>query len=165
MMPNSRSQPPRTGTGGDHLARRSAVLKRLQASGLTPGILIVEDRPSEAALIASPLRRLLGPSARIEVVSRLDEMTAALARQRFDLVFLDDRLADGLTAEATLPVITARKTQELIIVVSKFFNHARQMALGRLGAHATIPKDDLDSLVLAECILKLLEHHPAKAPQ
>lgn len=163
-MPNSRSRPARSGTGGDHLARRSAVLKRLQASGLAPSILIVEDRPTEATFIASPLRRLLGPTAKIEVAADIDQLTTALARDRYDLVFLDDRLADGQTAEATLPLIAARGARALIVVVSKFFTRTREVELGRLGADATIPKDDLDSVVLAEFILRLPEPKTAKKP-
>jgi CheY-like chemotaxis protein len=156
-MSEPRSNTPKREAGAEHLARRSAVLKRIHDRGLQPSLLVVENKSTDAQFIETPLRRLFGQDAVITVVPSVTAMIAALEAQRYSVIVLDDNMEAGKTAETTLPLIQASAASSLVILVSAMLTRGRIAELHRLGAHAVLAKDDIDSVALGSAILRLLE--------
>jgi DNA-binding response OmpR family regulator len=143
-------------TGGAHLERRSGLLKRIHALQLQIKLLIVEDKAQDAHFITKPLGRLFGTLAEIVVATTVDDLKAALARQSFSLIILDDRLDAGATADQTLPLIRNAGHTRPVLIVSAILTQARRAELKRLGAEIVLTKDELDSVELGDRILKAL---------
>lgn len=160
-MTSSPSRDENSVTGGAHLARRSALLKRIQALGIRIDLLIVEDKAQDAHFIAKPLERLFGDVARLTIATTVDGMKATLKKIRFAAIVLDDRLDKGATADATLPLIRELGHSGPVIVVSAVLTQARRAQLKRLGAEGMLTKDDVDSVALGEILLTALGHHKA----
>jgi CheY-like chemotaxis protein len=155
-MTSSRSRDAQTVTGGAHLARRSTLLKRIQALHTRVDLLIVEDKVQDAHFIAKPLERLFGEHARLTIAATVEEMKSALKKGKFSAIVLDDRLDKGATADATLPLIRATGHRGPVIVVSAILTQSRRAELKRLGAEGILTKDEVDSVALGENLLAAL---------
>lgn len=145
-----------TATGGGHLERRSALLKRVQALPRKPRILVVEDREQDVRFIETSLRRWFGPDLAVSVARTLKAM-ADTSRQSFDVVLLDDRLDGSHRSEASVPILRASGHAGPIIVISALLTNARQAELRRLGVTEMILKDDADGARLAELVIDALD--------
>jgi DNA-binding NtrC family response regulator len=146
-------------TGGAlHLARQSALRKKIQEDSINPSMLIVEDESMDAHFIETPLRRLFGDKAKIKLATTVTELAEALKTGTFDVVLLDDRLDLGATVETTLPMIRATSATLPVIVVSHLITRGRKIELQRLGVPVILMKDEIDSYVIGEAVLKALGH-------
>lgn len=155
---NSRPRGENNVAGGAHLERRSALLKKIHALGLKIKLLIVEDKQQDANFITKPLARLFGSLADIVVAASVVSLKAALEREAFSLIILDDRMDAGATANQTLPMIRDAGHKGPILVVSAILTQARRAELKRLGAEIVLTKDELDSVELGDRILTALGH-------
>ena len=155
-MTSSRSRDAQTVTGGAHLARRSALLKRIQALRGRIDLLIVEDKAQDAHFIAKPLERLFGEHASLSIAATVDELKTSLKKAKFSAIVLDDRLDKGATADATLPLIRAAGHTGPVIIVSAVLTRARRAELKRLGVEGILTKDEVDSVALGEGLLAAL---------
>ncbi len=153
---NSRPRGETSVTGGAHLERRSALLKKIHALNLKIKLLIVEDKAQDANFITKPLGRLFGDLADIVLAISVEDLKAALEREAFSLIILDDRLDAGTTANQTLPLIRDAGHTGPVLVVSAILTQARRAELKRLGAEIVLTKDELDSVELGDRILKAL---------
>jgi DNA-binding response OmpR family regulator len=153
---NSGTRSESTVTGGAHLARRSALLKRIQAMSLRLDLLIVEDKTQDANFITKPLGQLFGNQAGITIARTVAELKSALATATFSAIILDDNLDAGATAEVTLPLIKDAGHAGPVLLVSGLLTHSRRAELKRLGAVIVLTKDELDSVELGDRILKAL---------
>jgi DNA-binding response OmpR family regulator len=155
---NSRTRGESNVTGGAHLARRSALLKRIHGLGLHIDLLIVEDRSQDAHFITKPLGRLFGEHAKLSIAPTVDDLKIALGRGTYTAIILDDRMDAGATADLTFPLIRAAGHEGPILVVSGILTNARRAELKRLGAEIVLTKDELDSVELGDRILRALGH-------
>jgi DNA-binding response OmpR family regulator len=155
---NSRSHGDSSVSGGAHLERRSALVKRIQALDVFIRLLIVEDKAQDAHFITKPLGQLFGGRAELQLASSVDALREALSSSTFALIILDDRLDAGTTANQTLPMIRAAGHNGPVLLVSGILTQARRAELKRLGAEITLTKDELDSVELGERILNALGH-------
>ena len=145
-----------TVTGGAHLERRSALLKRITALDLTLDILIVEDKAQDAHFITKPLGRLFGARAKMTIAATVAEMAALLKAHRFAVIILDDRMDIKATADDTVPVIRKSGHAGPILLVSGQLTNPRRATLKRLGLEIIMTKDEIDSVELGDQILKAL---------
>ena len=155
-MTSSRSRDDQPVTGGAHLARRSALVKRIHALPSHIDLLIVEDKAQDAHFISKPLESLFGKQARLSIAVSVAELKAVLAKSKFSAIILDDRLDKGATADATVPLIRAAGHAGPIIVVSALLTRARTAELKRLGVEGMLTKDEVGSVALGERLLAAL---------
>ncbi len=158
---NSQGRGESTVTGGAHLARRSALLKRIHALSFHIDLLVVEDKAQDANFITKPLSSLFGQKATVTVAPTVDALKSALAANSYAVIVLDDNMDAGQNAETTLPLIKAGGHTGPILLVSGLFTQARRATLKRLGADAVLSKDELDSVELGERVLLSLGYSGA----
>jgi CheY-like chemotaxis protein len=142
----------------DYLALSSLLRKRVQADGVNPAVLLVEDSKSDAYFIELPLRRLLGDGATIEIVHSVKAIRASLESGHFDVIVLDDHMDGGARAEATLQLIRLSQATVPVIVVSHLLTRLRKSQLSQLGLAGVFEKEDLTSVVLGKAILAAIGH-------
>ena len=135
----------------------------MRLSELPPvtNILIVDDTVSDADILSSTLRLLFGHEISIRHVRVLRDIRKALLDQKPDVLFLDDRLGHGTSAEVSLNMIRLSGHTHRVIVMSGLLTRARQIELLKLGVADVVHKDDIDAVRLSEAILKVLEAPPA----
>ena len=138
---------------------------KLRLLGLAPvvSILIVEDVARDADVLSSSLRLLFGPDLAIVHVRMIRAISKAIAEARPDIIFLDDRLSDGGSAETSLELVRAAGYRRPVVVLSGLLTRSRLIELSRLGVADVVHKDDANAVRLAEAVLKVLESPEAKA--
>ncbi|MDP3220468.1 MAG: PAS domain S-box protein [Deltaproteobacteria bacterium] len=110
-------------------------------------VLIVEDDPSDAKLVAVELSRA-GRAVEVERVEDADAMRAALANARWDLV-ISDWSMPRFSALAALEVLKSTGLDLPFIVVSGTIGEERAVAALHGGAHDFVLKDRLARLLPA----------------
>ncbi|MEW6324610.1 MAG: response regulator [Nitrospirota bacterium] len=108
-------------------------------------VLIIEDSPDDVTLLIRELRRG-GYDVTWQVVSRREEMQAALARQPWDLVFSDHAMP-AFSAPGALRLLREGGHDIPLVIVSGITAEAAQAMLKELGAHDYVVKSDLSRLV------------------
>ena len=143
--------------GSDHLEHRSRLKMRLAVLPPITNILIVDDTVFDADVLASTLRLVFDPDMRIRHVRHLRDIRKAVMDEVPSLIFLDDRLGHGTSAEVSLNVIRTAKCLTRPIVLSGMLTRARRIELLRLGVADVVHKDDINVARLSEAVLKVLE--------
>ncbi len=147
--------------GRDHLEHRSRLKMRLSEMAPITGILIVDDTTFDAEVLGSVLRLVFDPDVRVRHIKFARDIRKAVIDEMPQLLFLDDRLGHGTSAEVSLNVIRTAGCKLPVIVMSGLLTRARQIELRRLGVADVIHKDDMNVARVTEAILKVLEVHPA----
>ena len=111
----------------------------------------------DADVLASTLRLLFGHQIRIRHVRYGRDIRKAIIDQMPDLLFLDDRLGHGFSAEVNLGMIRASGYHRLPIVMSGLLTRKRTIELLRLAVADVVHKDDIEAARLSEAILKVLK--------
>lgn len=138
--------------GSEHLARRSD-LARVRAGHAQPSdILIIDDEPQEAERLTAILRVLFGYQIAIRCVRSLADAISSIGAQHPDLAFLDDPLQPAQAAAETIPALREAGYTGPIIVMAASLTPARRARTLAAGAADVIPKDDADSVRVAEGI-------------
>lgn len=139
----------------DHLRARSQLTKSVRDLPPIKDILIIDDEPADARWLISALRLVCGQETTIRhagtLGSALDELKAAPPR----VVFLDDHLSPVDSAQSTLPFLRRAGYEGPVVMVSGALTRTRIAELVRLGAVATLHKDDVDSRLVAELLLSI----------
>ena len=143
-------------TGRDHLEQRSRLKLLLDQLPPIASILIVDDKVFDADVMATSLRQVFAYDVRITHALTLRAIKKWRADETPDLIFLDDRLADNVSAETSLKLIAASGYKIPIIIMSGLLTRVRHIELAKLGVADVIHKDDRNSVRLAEAILKVL---------
>ncbi|WP_162559971.1 PAS domain S-box protein [Methylotetracoccus oryzae] len=110
-------------------------------------VLIIEDSPSDAALVLRQLQRG-GFAVSHRRVENADELRSALAEGAWDIVLSDYQLP-GFTAGDALPIVQASPLDLPFIVVSGNIGEERAVELMRAGASDYLMKDHLARLAPA----------------
>jgi CheY-like chemotaxis protein len=147
-------------TGRDYLEKRSRLTKDLAARANFKQIQVVDDDQFDADVLASLLRKLLGPAVRIEQSKSINALPRQWAGGLPDLIFLDDRLGHIGTANTAVPLLRKLGFAGPIVVTSGLLSRQRRMEVMRLGVAATLHKDDLDTLSVIECLLAVIDSAP-----
>ena len=145
-------------TGAHHLARQSVLRKRIQDEQIKPVVLIVEDERLDAHFVETPLRRLFGISAKIDIATSVAGLVEKLKMAKYNVILLDDRIDQNTTADQSIPLIRQHQPKVPIVVFSRLLTRKRRAELQRLHCHSIHGKEDLDSAVLGEAILTALGH-------
>jgi DNA-binding NtrC family response regulator len=148
-------------SGRDHLEYRSRLKLRLSAMAPITSILIVDDTTFDAEVLGSVLRLVFDPDVKVRHIKFARDIRKALMDDMPQLLFLDDRLGHGTSAEVSLNVIRTAGCQLPIIIMSGLLTRARQIELRRLGVADVIHKDDMNVARVAEAILKVVDAPPA----
>ena len=144
-------------SGRDHLEYRSRLKMRLAKAAPVSNILIIDDTVFDADVLSSTLRLVFGQALRIRHVRHLRDIRKAILDEMPDLLFLDDRLGHGTSAEVSLNQIRTAGCSCRAIVLSGLLTRARHVELMRLGVADVVHKDDINAARLSEAILKVLE--------
>ncbi len=107
-------------------------------------VLLVEDCPQDAELIAWELRRA-GYDLTLTTVSRADDLTAALQRQRWDLILSDYKLP-GFSAVDALRIMHEHGADLPFIIVSGSVGEEQAVESMREGAHDYVMKGNMTRL-------------------
>ena len=107
-------------------------------------VLLVEDCPQDAELIAWELRRA-GYDLTLTTVSRAAELTAALQRQRWDLILSDYKLP-GFSAVDALRIMHEHGVDLPFIIVSGSVGEEQAVEAMREGAHDYVMKGNMTRL-------------------
>ena len=143
-------------TGRDHLEQRSRLKLLLERLPTIASILIIDDKVFDADVLATSLRQVFAYEVRITHVLTLHAIKKLPADAKPDLIFLDDRLADSVSAETSLKLIAASGYKIPIVVMSGLLTRARHIELVKLGVADVIHKDERNAVRLAEAIIKVL---------
>ena len=146
-----------TGSGGDFLERKSHVTKLRQSLPELRDVLIVDDDPSDANRLKATLRVLFGYQLEVRLAATLASAVDSVLKKQPDLVFLDDILKPSDNASDTIPFLRHAKYAGPIVVVSGQVTRARQSSLVASGATDVIHKDDVDSVRLAEAMVRVFK--------
>jgi CheY-like chemotaxis protein len=141
--------------GGDHLAKRSELVRVRSRLGAFRDILIVEDETLDADRLSATLRVLFGYETQIRCASNLGDAVNRVIEQKPCVVFLDDILKPSATALQAIPLLRDAGYDGPIVVVSGQVTHPRRSSLIAAGASDVIHKDDVDSVRVAEALARL----------
>lgn len=150
-------------SGGDFLAKKSDITKlRLQLPSLKD-VLVVDDETFDADRLQATLRVMFGYEIEVRRAATITTAVDCVLSRRPDLVFLDDCLKPSDTATDTIPFLKRAGFDGPIVVISGQVTRTRRQQLLAIGASEVIHKDDVDSVRLAEAMLRLYAVPPAPA--
>lgn len=145
------------GAGGDHLARRSELAASRHGMPALKDVLIVEDETFDAERLRATLRVLFGYTVEVRRATTLGSALDAVIERKPDMVFLDDYLKPNDSATESIPFLRRAGYEGPIIVVSGEVDKQRRSALLLAGAKDTIHKDHLDSVRVAEALVRVFK--------
>lgn len=145
-----------TGSGGDFLERKSRITKLRQSLPELRDVLVVDDDTGDARRLKATLRVLFGYQMEVRFASTVATALDCVIKKQPDLIFLDDILKPSDNASETIPLLRHAKYSGPIVVVSGQVTRARHQALRQAGATEVIHKDDVDSVRLAEAMIRVL---------
>jgi CheY-like chemotaxis protein len=141
--------------GGDHLAKKSELVRARARLGIFRDILIVDDESLDAERLSATLRVLFGYDTQIRWASSLGDAVDRVIEQTPCVLFLDDILKPSATALQAIPLLRNAGYAGAIIVVSGQVTHARRSSLMAAGASDVIHKDCVDSVRVAQALAGL----------
>ena len=123
-------------------------------------LLLIEDNPGDADLVALHLAEVPGHEFEIAQASSLQEAQALLSRQDFDAVVLDLSLPDSFGMETLRRVRAMRGDIDCIVLSGSYSDELYQQALHE-GACDFISKSEVSSKMLVHSLLYVLERQRA----
>lgn len=141
-----------TGSGGDHLAKKSDLLKNRRNLPSLRDIAIVEDEAMDADRLKATLRVMFGYELELRRAATLGSAIDLVMNRKPELLFLDDVLKPSDDASHSIPFLRRAGYTGPIIVVSGRVTRKRRTELMTAGANEVIHKDDVDSVRLAEAL-------------
>lgn len=146
----------KTRSGGQHLEKRSGLLRLPSGVRGLRDILVVEDEERDAKRIQANLRQMVGyDDLEIRLATTLSSAVDAVLARQPELVLLDDELRPSDTAKESIPFMRRAGYRGPIVIVSSKATRARRSALLAEGASEVIHKDDIDTVRLTECLNRL----------
>jgi DNA-binding NarL/FixJ family response regulator len=151
-------------SGGDFLAKKSDVNRLRKQLPPLKDVLVVEDEALDAERMKATLRVMFGYDLDVRRAATAASAVDCVLERRPELVFLDDILKPSDTATHTIPFLRRADYGGPIIVISGQVTRNRRTALMAAGADEVIHKDDLDSVRLAEALIRVLGEAGPAAP-
>jgi DNA-binding NarL/FixJ family response regulator len=147
-------------SGGDFLAKKSDVTKLRQQLPVLADVLVIDDETFDADRLQATLRVLLGYDIEVRRAATVATAVDCVLNRMPELVFLDDCLKPSDTATDTIPFLRRAGFEGPIVVISGQVTRARRQVLMGIGATEVIHKDDVDSVRLAEAMLRVYGQPP-----
>jgi DNA-binding NarL/FixJ family response regulator len=144
-----------TGSGGDFLTRKSDVTKLRKALPPLSDVLVVDDERFDVERLTATLRVMFGYELEIRRASTLASALDLVIQKMPEIIFLDDVLKPSDTALNSIPFLRHAKYEGPIVVISGQVTRARRNELAAAGATDVIHKDDVESVRLAEALLRV----------
>lgn len=144
-----------TGSGGDFLAKRSDITRLRKDLPVLRDILVVDDETFDADRLKATLRVLFGHDLEVRRAATLASAVDCVLDRKPEIIFLDDVLKPSDTASDTIPFLRRAEYAGPIVVVSGQVTRNRRTELLAVGATDVIHKDDLESVRLAESLLRV----------
>lgn len=151
-----------TGSGGDHLAKKSDLLKIRNNLPKIKDVAIVEDEAMDADRLKATLRVMFGYDVELRRAATLGSAIDLVMARKPELLFLDDVLKPSDDASQSIPFLRRAGYDGPIVVVSGRVTRQRRTALLEAGATDVIHKDDVDSVRLAEALQRVLQASGSK---
>jgi CheY-like chemotaxis protein len=145
------------GSGGDFLAKKSDITKLRKTLPALQNVLVIEDETFDADRLKATLRVMLGYDLDVRRAATLGTAVDAVLASQPELVFLDDVLKPSDNALDTIPFLRRAGYSGPIVVVSGQVTKKRKLQLTAAGADDVIHKDDVDSVRLAESMIRVFE--------
>jgi DNA-binding NarL/FixJ family response regulator len=152
-----------SGSGGEFLAKKSDITKLRKSLPTLKDALIVEDENMDADRLTATLRVMFGYDLEIRRAATLASALDCIIERKPEIVFLDDILKPSDSALQTIPYLRRAEYTGPIVVVSGQVTRTRRNQLTGAGATDVIHKDDVDSVRLAEALVRVFA--PARAAQ
>jgi DNA-binding NarL/FixJ family response regulator len=144
-----------SGSGGEFLAKKSDVTRLRKALPELRDVLIVEDETMDSDRLKATLRVMFGYELQSRVAPTLARALDCIIERKPEIVFLDDVLKPSDNASQTIPYLRRADYTGPIVVVSGQVTRNRRNQLLAAGATDVIHKDDVDSVRLAEALLRV----------
>ncbi len=154
----------RSSSGGNFLAKKSDLNKLRKDLPPLKDVLVVEDENLDADRMKATLRVMFGYDLEVRRAATLAAAVDAVMSKKPDLVFLDDMLKPSDTALETIPFLRRASYEGPIVVVSGQVTRNRRTKLLEAGANEAIHKDDVDSVRLAEALMRVLVPETVDTP-
>lgn len=142
-------------SGGDFLAKKSDITKLRQELPSLRDVLVVDDETFDADRLQATLRVMLGYDIDVRRAATVTTAVDAVMSRMPELIFLDDCLKPSDTATDSIPFLRRAGFEGPIVVISGQVTRARRQVLIGIGATEVIHKDDVDSVRLAEAMLRI----------
>lgn len=142
-------------SGGDFLAKKSAIVRAKSGLPQLADVLIVEDSPIDSERMLGTLRVMFGYDLKVRSAATLAAALDHVMAARPDIIFLDDILKPSDDASQTIPFLRRAGFDGPIIVVSGQVTRSRKSVLTQAGATDVIHKDDVDSVRLTEALQRV----------
>ncbi len=153
-MPSSSNR-----SGGDFLAKKSDITKlRLQLPALKD-ILVVDDETFDSDRLQATLRVMFGYDIDMRRAATVASAVDCVRNRRPELIFLDYCLKPSDTATDTIPFLRRAGFDGPIVVISGQVTRKRRQELMNIGAAEVIHKDDVDSVRIAEAMVRVYAAH------
>lgn len=154
-----------TRSGGEHLEKRSELLRTEMGLHQLSDILVVEDEKRDADRIQATLRLMVGyGELDVRTASTISTAVDAVLERQPQLVLLDDALKPSDTATDTIPFLQRAGYAGPIVVISGQVTRRRRTELMQAGATDVIHKDDVESVKIRECLAKIFPEEAATTP-
>ena len=124
-------------------------------------VLLVEDDPGDARLVAEVLKQTGNIHFELEMVSSLANALAKLSLRPFDVVLLDLSLPDSFGVSTMVQVLDYAPDQP-IIALTGFKDEQLAMELSKKGAQDYLVKSEMPGGVLARSIAYAVERKAAE---
>ena len=106
-------------------------------------VLLIDDEELEYKLIQLMFRDIYKKNYKLEYVKTIAEAEAILGEQAFDMILLDDNLADGSNAIRNVPALKMITENTPLCVVSKNINAAHLRSTTILDVYDIVDKFNL----------------------
>lgn len=146
-------------SGGDYLTKRSGLAKSRSGLPQLADILIVEDETFDADRLKATLHLMFGYEVEICRAATLGRALDEVISRRPEIIFLDDVLKPSDNAAQTLPFLRRAGYDGPVVVVSGQATRKRKSVLIEAGAADVIHKDEVDSVRVAEALLRVFSKH------
>lgn len=144
-------------SGGEFLAKKSVLMRARQGLPQLANILIIEDETFDAERLSATLRVMFGYELLVRRAATLASALDRIIEQKPEIIFLDDVLKPSDDASQSIPYIRRAGYEGPIVVVSGQVTRTRRATLLAAGATDVIHKDDVDSVRLAEALVRVLK--------
>lgn len=144
-----------SGSGGEFLAKKSDITRLRKDLPAFRDVLIVEDETMDSDRLKATLRVMFGYDLDVRVASTLARALDCIIERKPQIVFLDDVLKPSDNASQTIPYLRRADYTGPIVVISGQVTRNRRNELIGAGATDVIHKDDVDSVRLAEALIRV----------
>ena len=150
---------PAQGSGRDFLAKKSDLTKFRKKLPVLTDFLVVDDNTYDGERLRATLHLMFGYDINVRRAKTLGSALDQVIEKKPELIILDDILPPSDTATTTIPFLRRCGYDGPIVVVSSELNMYRRAELLTGGAADVVHKDDLDSVRIAEALVRVFKDH------